>query len=430
MSFLNRQQYNVMTTTNNIPHSYKESALGIIPSDWEVKRLGEVCNGKGIYGINAPAVKYEDRLPTYLRITDINEFGYFSRENLASVEDESSHEYMLKDGDIVFARTGATVGKTYLYNPNDGALVYAGFLIKFSPKKEIVLPYFIKANTETSRYWAWVRVVSQRSGQPGINAVEYGTFRFPLPPLSEQKKIAEVLGVWDMAIEKQTRLIEQLEWRKKGLMQQLLTGKKRLPGFSEKWKFHEYGKLLKEMKRKMTWNDDELYDLISVKRRSAGLFKRESLYGRDIKTKNLRPACNGDFLISKMQIVHGASGLTTDEFDGMKISGSYIALIARDSKELDIQYFTYWSQMPFFYHQCYISSYGVHIEKMTFDIDIFMSLGMNIPSLAEQKEIVKILDITNRYIEDNRQKLEQLRTQKRGLMQQLLTGKKRVTLNY
>ena len=166
--------------------------------------------------------------------------------------------------------------------------------------------------------------------------------------------------------------------------------------------------------------------MLSVRRRSGGLFERESLYGRDIKTKNLRPVCEGDFLISKMQIVHGASGLTTREFHDMKISGSYIALIVRKESELDINYFNWYSKMPKFYHQTYISSFGVHIEKMTFDLDSFMALGMKLPPLPEQQAIAEILTAADREIELAQKKLEVLREQKRGLMQQLLTGKKRL----
>lgn len=104
-----------------------------IPEGWSVKKLGEVCIKKGQYGANAPAVPYNCSLPTYLRITDIDEDGQYSILNRASVDISDYKNYLLKKGDIVFARTGATTGKTYLYKEKDGCLVFAGFLIKFSP---------------------------------------------------------------------------------------------------------------------------------------------------------------------------------------------------------------------------------------------------------------------------------------------------------
>ena len=411
---------------NNIPQGYKATALGIIPQEWEVMRLEDLCHNEGDYGINAPATDFSDKLPTYLRITDIDDDGKFIIANKASVNNPNSGSYHLKDGDIVFARTGATVGKTYLYNREDGDLVFAGFLIRFSPNAQKIVPYYLKAYTNTSTYWKWVKITSQRSGQPGINATEYCSLQIPVPPLAEQRKIAEVLGVWDKAIEKQARLIEKLALRKRALMQRLLSAKLRLPGFSEPWKKVNYSDILKEVRRTLTWDENELYDLISVRRRSGGVFHRESLYGHEIKTKTLRPALEGDFLISKMQIVHGASGVVPKQLSGMKISGSYIALIAKDPKELNINYFNLWSQMPLFYHQTFVSSYGVHIEKMTFDLDAFMSLSMNLPPIEEQNRIVEVISTATNEIELAKEKLERLRRQKRGLMQQLLTGKRRI----
>lgn len=409
-----------------IPKGYKDSPLGIIPKEWEVKRLGDLCYNQGDYGLNAPATDYSVDLPTYLRITDIDDNGKYIHFDKKSVDSIFAEDFYLKDGDIVFARTGATVGKTYLYDKRDGKLVYAGFLIKFSPNPTKLLSYYLKANTETQNYKNWVSITSQRSGQPGINATEFCSYRIAIPPIKEQEQICTVLQLWDIAVEKQSELIEKLTLRKRALMQQLLTGKKRLPGFRGEWKRYTYSDILKEVKRSLIWDEDKLYELISVRRRSEGLFFRESLYGREISTKNLRPAKTGDFLISKMQIVHGASGLVTEEFDNAKISGSYIALVSKDANTLDIKYFNLWSQMPIFYHQTFISSFGVHIEKMTFDLDTFMSFSMPLPPIKEQHSIVAIIESTNKEIELANEKLSNLQSQKRGLMQQLLTGKKRI----
>jgi type I restriction enzyme S subunit len=166
-----------------------------------------------------------------------------------------------------------------------------------------------------------------------------------------------------------------------------------------------------------------------VRRRSGGIFYREALYGHQILVKNLRTAKEGDFLFSKMQILHGASALVTKEFDGAKISGSYIAVVAKDVKALDMKYFEWYSKMPYFYHQTFISSYGVHIEKMTFDFDTFLQLDISLPSLDEQIAIAKVLQAAANEVQVLRSKLDKLKEQKKGLMQVLLTGKKRLNLN-
>lgn len=139
------------------------------------------------YGLNAAASEF-DGLHKYLRITDIDErtYQYLSSDPVSpSVFPEE--KYRLKEGDIVFARTGNSVGKTYLYDKNDGDLYYAGFLIKAHIRAGIC-PYFVFLQTQTPKYKNWVRIMSQRSGQPGINAEEYGKYQFLLPCLEEQEK--------------------------------------------------------------------------------------------------------------------------------------------------------------------------------------------------------------------------------------------------
>ena len=125
---------------------YKKTELGWIPEDWEVKRLGECVRTAPSYGMNAPAVKFNEKLPVYLRITDISDDGRFIAETKVSVNHLAYKEFYLEVNDIVFARTGASTGKTYLYTPFDGLLVYAGFLIKFSINPEILNPVLLIFN--------------------------------------------------------------------------------------------------------------------------------------------------------------------------------------------------------------------------------------------------------------------------------------------
>jgi type I restriction enzyme S subunit len=386
-----------------IPEGYKNSPVGIIPEEWEVRKLGEICtNFKSGQSITSPRISYSDKYPVYggngLR-------GY-------------THSFTHSGDHILIGRQGALCGN-----------------INFVTGENFISEHAIAVKTDLNndiRFWALkldyldLNRLSESSAQPGLSVEKLIKLKVSIPPLLEQKKIAEILTMWDVAIEKQTLLIEKLELRKRGLMQQLLTGKKRLKGFDGEWRKVCYSEIVKEINSKLKWNDEELYKLVSVRRRSGGLFERESLYGKEIQTKNLRPIITGDFLISKMQIVHGASGLVTEEFNDMKISGSYVILNSKNKNILDMCYFNLWSQMPHFYHQAFISSYGVHIEKMTFSLDTFLSFGMTLPPIKEQKAIIKVISVVDKEIHVAKEKLEQLNKQKKGLMQVLLTGKKRV----
>ena len=188
------------------------------------------------YGINAAAVPFDESLPTYLRITDISEDNKFRPSPRVSVRYPHVEAFFLSKGDLVFARTGASVGKSYLYTSHDGPLVFAGFLVRVNPDPLQIHPAFLSYCVQSDRYWDWVATMSIRSGQPGINGQEYGTFLLPLPPPSEQHAIAEALSEVDRLLGALEALIAKKRAIKQAAMQQLLTGKTRLPGYSGEWK--------------------------------------------------------------------------------------------------------------------------------------------------------------------------------------------------
>ena len=193
--------------------------------DWEEVTLGTLLDRPPDYGVNAAAVPFSESLPTYIRITDINDDGQFASRARVSVDIDATDEQYLEDGDIVLARTGASVGKSYRYREEDGCLVYAGFLIRVRPNPERLLSQFLAAYLSTWSYWDWVRLTSERSGQPGINATEYASIPLPLPPdrrtLAEQQKIADCLTSIDDQLNAQARKLDTLKQHKQGLLQQL-----------------------------------------------------------------------------------------------------------------------------------------------------------------------------------------------------------------
>lgn len=217
---------------NRIPVGYKQTEVGVIPEDWSISPLRDLLKENPKYGINAPAVPLEGKLPVYIRITDISEDGNFKPSEKVGVKSLFSSQYQLTDGDIVLARTGASVGKSYLYKEYDGVLVYAGFLIKVSPNKSILEPRFLSQYFQTQRYWSWVNVNSMRSGQPGINGNEYGSLLVPYPKIEEQTAIANALSDVDALITELEKLIAKKQAIKTATMQQLLTGRTRLPQFA------------------------------------------------------------------------------------------------------------------------------------------------------------------------------------------------------
>ena len=145
------------------------------------------------YGANLSAVEPNGRGIRYVRITDIDEFGQLRPESFAEPNDGDVSAYTLSDGDLLLARSGATVGKSYMHTDADGTCVFAGYLIRFRPNNQLVLPKFLKYYTHTPAYWSWINSKKRVAAQPNVNGAEYASLEIPLPPLSEQRRIVELL---------------------------------------------------------------------------------------------------------------------------------------------------------------------------------------------------------------------------------------------
>ncbi|MGH3220484.1 MAG: restriction endonuclease subunit S [Streptosporangiaceae bacterium] len=196
---------------------------------WREARLGGLLRRAPRYGINAPAVPSSVGTHTYLRITDIDDSGRFAPRPKVGVRHPSAAEYLIGDDDLVFARTGASVGKSYLYDARDGDLVYAGFLINISPDPGALNPKFLALYAQTQSYWDWVARTSVRSGQPGINGREYAQLPITLPDIYEQQAIVESVADADDEVELLRERLRKARAVKAGMMQVLLTGRTRLP---------------------------------------------------------------------------------------------------------------------------------------------------------------------------------------------------------
>ena len=186
---------------------------------WKEVALCAVASGFE-YGMNAAATVY-DGSHKYIRITDIDDNSHlYSQDVPVSPEGQVDEKYRVRENDILFARTGASVGKSYRYRRSDGDLYYAGFLIRIHVNSDVNCGYVFQ-NTLTKAYRRWVLLESARSGQPGINAEQYKQYRFLLPPLELQNKISTLATNLDNLICKEGNLLSQIEQVKIALLQRL-----------------------------------------------------------------------------------------------------------------------------------------------------------------------------------------------------------------
>ncbi|GAB4253209.1 MAG: restriction endonuclease subunit S [Saprospiraceae bacterium] len=430
---------------SHIPPGYKKTEVGVIPEEWEVKRLGECLAKPPKYGINAPSVAFDDSLPKYLRITDITEDGRYSTSEQVSVNDPNAENYFLQEGDIVFARTGASVGKSYLFNPKDGPIVFAGFLICFTPAPLKLLADYLAQFSQLKTYWNWVKSVSARSGQPGINASEYCSLLIPLPPLSEQRSIARVLSDVDGLLEALDGLIEKKRALKTAAMQQLLTGKKRLPGFGEgagykktevgvipeDWEVKKLGELGVFLKGKGIKRDDVESDGEVPCIRYGEIYTRyensitdlESFVPKDVAA-SAQPIRYGDILFA-------GSGETAEEIGKSVVYlGNEDAVAGGDIVILRTSNQNYPLFLGFLLNIDSVAKqkarFGQGDAVVHINADNLGQIKIPLPPLPEQRAIACVLSDMDAEIEALEARREKVRQLKQGMMQVLLTGKVRL----
>jgi len=416
-----------MTITDKEKHDgYKITSIGWIPEDWDVKSLSNCCKIKGEYGINAAAIEYSDLFPIYLRITDIDDDGNYCSDKKVSINNDNYENFILKKGDIVFARTGATVGKTYLYDGKDGELVFAGYLIRFRPNEKILLTKHLKFYTSSKPYWDWVKMVSMRSGQPGINAEEYGSLKLPLPPLPEQEAIAQILSTWDKAIETTQKIIAQKEQRKKWMMQMLLTGKKRLKGYSNKWRISSLDKFIVPTIREIE-KPNKPYIALGIRSHGKGTFLKPDELPENNSMDKLYIVRKNDLIVNITFAWEMAIAIVKEQDDGALVSHRFPTYtFIRNKANLDFfKFFILQSKMK--YMLDLISPGGAGRNRVLNKSD-FIKLEFSVPEYKEQTAIAQILQTADNEIQLLKNKSEKLKEQKKGLMQQLLTGKKRLKI--
>lgn len=407
---------------------FKMTELGPIPKDWEVKRLGELCVDYS-YGVGAEALDYDGK-NKYLRITDIDEASHRFVPNPLTSPSFYSEEHVVKDNDLLVARTGASVGKSYVYSRRDGRLIFAGFLMKANVKDAD--SRFVFYSTLTDAYKQWVQSESARSGQPGLNLTQLKDYAFPLPPLPEQRKIAAALSNVDEMVAALEKLIEKKRKIKSGAMQRLLTGKTRLPGFKGAWVEKRLGDCA-EVFCDGDWiesadQSDVGIRLVQTGNVGEGVFldkadKKRFISEATFKRLNCCEIFAGDVLVSRLPDPAGRACRLPPSSE-RRITAVDCTII-RFNDLLAAEYFVAFSQTAGYYKQIDEQMAGSTRQRISRKAlgDVVVSCP---PTLAEQKAIAKVLGDMDEEIAALEAELAKTRQLKQGMMQELLTGKVRL----
>ena len=185
---------------------------------YSIRTLNDLSLGKGEYGAQSASIEYNPSRPRYVRITDINDDGTLNDDKVSSENIADDTQYKLSYGDFMFARMGATVGKTYAFLA--GEQIFAGYLIRYKLNLSLINPQYLFWYTKLDEYQTWVKLNQSGAAQPGINAKKYGSLKIPVPPLSLQNQFAAFVERVDQQKQTVQQSLEKLELMKKALMQE------------------------------------------------------------------------------------------------------------------------------------------------------------------------------------------------------------------
>ena len=385
---------------------------------WEQRKLGDVASSFD-YGLNAAATEYDGQ-NKYLRITDIDDETHeFSKSDLTTplADLAMSADYLLKESDLLFARTGASVGKTYLYRQFDGMVYFAGFLIR-ARIGEGADPEFAYQATLTDAYKKYVAITSQRSGQPGVNAQEYADYQLMLPSKTEQQQIGMALRSLDDLITLHQRKYDKLVIFKKSMLEKMFpkdgesVPEIRFAGFTDPWEQRKLGELFFESNERSS-----SMEILSVSV-AKGIYPasesdRDTNPGASLV--NYKVVHKGDVVYNSMRMWQGAVG--SSDYDGI-VSPAYV--VARPTIELDSTCFGYLLKRPEMLYKYLCDSQGNSKDTQTLKYDRFADIEATMPAnLEEQRAISACLESVDHLITLHQRKLELLQNIKKSLLDKM-----------
>ena len=399
-----------------VPEGYKKDIVGIIPDSWEPKKLKDICE------INPPRKKKEPAQTTFLGMSDVDDSGHIIAQHKMDIHQIKSGLTPFERGDILVAKitpcfengkgantktlqTETGFGSTefhFLRNKKDGDFVfYHTISHSFRQKLE--------------------REMTGSAGQKRVQVDSLGNYVIPLPGRSERRSIVDILSAQDSIIVLKEKRLAEKQQQKKYIMQQLLTGKKRLSDFTVPWVATSLGNLFSERKE----TNCEKLQLLAITG-TQGVIPRSELDLKDNssedKSKYLKIRI-GDIGYNTMRMWQGVSAYS--DYEGI-VSPAYTIL--KPVADIDAKYFSYLFKLPETVFLFYRFSQGLVDDTRNLKYENFKKITVRYPSdRREQTAIAKVLSTADREIDLLRQDIDQEKQKKKALMQLLLTGIVRVT---
>lgn len=395
-------------TTINTKTGYKKTKLGWIPEEWKIDRLGGYIK---IQSGESPSKFAEGKEGiSYIKVDDLNNCLKYQVNGKFCVVEINN---FIEPSSIIFPKRGAAILNNKVRITKSPVFMDSNLMALTLVAKDIETEYLYYHISYRKLF-----KIADTSTIPQINNKHIVPLKIPIPPLPEQKAIAQCLSTWDAAISKLTALIQAKEKQKKGWMQRLLTGKERLPRFSGAWIKLSAGKIFESISIKKHPSER----LLSVTQ-DKGVIPRDMLDARVTMPKgkldSFKLVNKGNFVISLRSF---QGGLEYSDYRGL-VSPAYTVL--KERKEIDQDFYKYYFKSYEFIERLSIAVIGIRDGKQISYSD-FCTVKIPFLTLEEQTAIAQVLTTADKEITLLTQQLTQLQKQKKGLMQQLLTGRKRL----
>ena len=402
----------------------------MVPNGWLHTTLGNVMSFKNGLNFTKADIGETIKIVGVADFKDLSELKSTEHLDSINVAGQIKNEELLTNGDLLFVRSNGNkdlIGRCLFFPEVTERLSFSGFTIRGRADSSIVQPQYM---AYVARSTFFKNQISQCGGGTNISNLSQqilNDIEIQLPPLPEQKKIAQILSTWDQAISTTEQLLANSQQQKKALMQQLLTGKKRLLDkngvrFSGEWEKFKFGSLFSE---RVEIGRDDL-PLLSITADDGVVYQEDT--GRkntsnEDKSK-YRRICVNDIGYNTMRMWQGRSSLSNRE--GI-VSPAYT--IVTPNSKVEPLFAAYLFKFPELVHVFYRHSQGLVSDTWNLKFSHFKKISWIIPIVEEQQKIASVLSAADQEIETLQRKLDCLKQEKKALMQQLLTGKRRVKTN-
>lgn len=394
---------------------YKNTSIGMIPMEWEIKKLGDL--GQVLSGLTYSPNDVDTEGVLVLRSSNIQDDQLVFEDNVFVKNNHLNYNKVKENDILICVRNGSKslIGKNAIITKKHEGIAFGAFMTVYRSSINSYLYHCFKSAI-------YKNYIKQNLGATinSINGTDLKGFKFPIPPFYEQQKIAQILSTWDKAIQETNNIIKALEKRNKVLAFLLLTGKKRLNGYNDNWEKLKFADITRRISRRnKNLIDAEVYSVTNSK---GFVLQSEhfegKIAGEDLA--NYKIIKKGEFAYNPARINVGS--LAYFDCPVGIISSLYVCFEAT-KKVLDLFLLAY---LKTDYVNSRINSLGEGGVRIYLWYELFSKIKINLPPIEEQNGIIKVLNTANEELQQYKQKLENLKQQKKGLMQQLLTGKIRV----